>query len=73
MVISNKTIAILAILVIIISVVSTYIVIEKANNVPVIRSSQGQIGVYVVNPSPSGQIGVNVVSPEEEARTEGEE
>jgi len=65
MVISNKTIAILAILVIIISVISTYLVIEKANNVPTFSGpSQGQIGVYVVNPSPKGQIGVNVVNPE---------
>jgi len=66
MVVSNKIVVILAILAIIISVISTYIIIGKANNVPTVGSNQGQIGVYVVNP-PAGQIGVNVVNPKEGA------
>lgn len=72
MVVSNKIVVILAVLTIIISVISTYIIIGKANNVPTFSGpSQGQIGVYVVK-QPAGQIGVNVVNPVE-SETEGEE
>lgn len=67
--ISNTVVVILIIAAILVSVIGTYVVLDKANNIPVTRSGQGQIGVNVVNPQP-GQIGVNVVNPE--GGTEGE-
>ena len=69
--ISDKLVFILAIITIVISVTSTYIVIEKADVVPSINSDEGMIGVNVINPS-NGQIGVNVISPNENIEKETE-